>query len=92
MLFTKRNLFFNDYKWSEYSKVDEKISGKINDTKFNRNEGNEVVYLINKMMMQWNYRFTNTGNKMEKLIREKLPNHLETQLEVQDWVQQHLKF
>ncbi|HEY0176850.1 MAG TPA: hypothetical protein VGC08_10755 [Pedobacter sp.] len=92
VLFTKRNLYYHDYLWAEYLKDDSRISGKPDSTIFNRTEGNQVVYLINKLMILWSYRFSNTGNKMEKLIREKMPEEIQTQKEVQDWLQQNLTF
>jgi len=92
MLFSRRNLFYDDYLWTEYPKGHPKVSGRANDTAFDPKEGNEVVYLINTLMNLWSYRFSNTGNKMEKLIRERLPENLRTQEEVRDWLQANLKF
>jgi len=57
-----------------------------------KKEGNEVVYLINKLMALWDYRFSNTGNKMEKLIHDKMPPEITKQEEVQDWLKANLKF
>ena len=92
VLFAKSNLYYKDYSWTIYPKNDPKISGKPDDTLFDRNEGYEVVYLINKLMMIWSYRFVNTGNKIEKLIHDKLPSDQNTQEEVKDWIEQNLKF
>lgn len=92
ILFTKRNLFFNDYNWTEYPKGDSKVSGQPDSTLFNRHEGNEVVFLINKLMILWDYRFSNTGNKMEKLIHENMPKELLTQQEAMIWLKENLKF
>ena len=71
---------------------DPKVYGRPDETSFNKEEGNEVVYLINKLMALWDYRFTNTGNKMEKLIHDKLPPEILKQEEVQLWLKQNLKF
>ncbi|WP_256012284.1 hypothetical protein [Desertivirga xinjiangensis] len=92
ILFSKRNLFYNDYLWSEFPKTDPKVSGKPDVTQFNAMEGNEVVYLINKLMNLWSYRFSNTGNKMEKMIREKMPATVKTQEEVLTWLKENLAF
>ena len=51
-----------------------------------------MVYLINKLMMIWDYRFANTGNKMEKLIHDKLPAEISSQEDVQNWLKLNLKF
>ena len=71
---------------------DPKVYGRPDETSFNKEEGNEVVYLINKLMALWDYRFTNTGNKMEKLIHDKLPPEIIKQEEVQQWLKLNLKF
>ncbi|WP_423149676.1 hypothetical protein [Rubrolithibacter danxiaensis] len=92
ILFSKRNLIYKDYKWSFYQTTDLKVYGKLDGTEFDRGEGNEVVYLINKLMILWDYRFSNTGNKMEKLIRNTLPPHIKSQEEVKDWIKSNLKF
>jgi hypothetical protein len=92
ILFSRRNLHYTDYKWSVYGQNDPHISGKPDATNFTKDEGNEVVYLINKLMILWDYRFANTGNKMEKLIHDTLPSEITTQQEVQDWLKANLKF
>lgn len=92
ILFSRRNLHYSDYKWTVYIQHDPHISGRPDDTPFNKAEGNEVVYLINKLMGIWDYRFANTGNKMEKLIHDKLPPEITMQQEVQLWLKANLKF
>jgi len=92
ILFSRRNLHFTDYKWNTYIQNDPRVNGRPDHTPFTKDEGNEVVYLINKLMIMWDYRFANTGNKMEKLIHDKLPIELTKQEEVQDWLKQNLKF
>lgn len=91
LLFSKRNLLFPDYVWTRYEKNDPRIAGKPDDTVFERSEGNQVVYLINKLMSIWHYRFVNTGNKMERLIRDKMPEELRTQEAAQQWLQDNLR-
>ena len=51
-----------------------------------------MVYLINRLMVLWDYRFANTGNKMEKLIHDKMPADMINQQQVQDWIKENLKF
>ena len=92
ILFSRRNLFYTDYKWTTYVQHDPRVNGRPDDTPFNKEEGNEVVYLINKLMALWDYRFANTGNKMEKLIHDKLPAEISTQEDVQQWLKANLKF
>jgi len=92
ILFSVKNLFYKDYLWTQYLNNDPRICGKPDGTAFNPNEGNEVVYLINKLMILWDYRFSNTGNKMEKLIHDKLPEEIRTQELVSEWLKDNLKF
>jgi len=92
VLLSKRNLFYSDYKWSIYVPNDPRTNGKPDATSFSKEEGNEVVYLINKLMALWDYRFSNTGNKMEKLIHDKMPVEIITQEDVQQWLKANLKF
>ncbi|MDR6942432.1 hypothetical protein [Mucilaginibacter pocheonensis] len=92
ILFSRRNLHYTDYKWTAYSQNDPRVNGKIDGTVFNRDEGNQVVYLINKLMILWDYRFANTGNKMEKLIHDQLPPEITLQQDVQQWLKANLKF
>ncbi|WP_183567935.1 hypothetical protein [Mucilaginibacter sp. SP1R1] len=92
ILFSRRNLLYTDYKWSAYNQNDPRVNGKPDATPFTKDEGNEVVYLINKLMILWDYRFANTGNKMEKLIHDKLPSEIIVQQDVQDWLKANLKF
>jgi hypothetical protein len=92
ILFSRRNLFYSDYKWTNYVQHDPRVNGKPDATLFNKEEGNEVVYLINKLMALWDYRFSNTGNKMEKLIHDKMPPEIIKQEDVQQWLKENLKF
>jgi len=92
ILFSRRNLHYADYKWTAYIQHDPRVNGKPDDTLFDKEEGNEVVYLINKLMIMWDYRFSNTGNKMEKLIHDQLPADIVKQDQVQDWIKDHLQF
>ncbi|MHB8205775.1 hypothetical protein [Mucilaginibacter sp.] len=92
ILFSKRNLHYSDYKWSAYPHNDPHVYGKPDATPFDKEEGNEMVYLINRLMILWDYRFANTGNKIEKLIHDQLPADISVQEEVQTWVKTNLKF
>ena len=92
ILFSRKNLFYSDYKWSAYVPNDPRTNGKPEETPFSKEEGNEMVYLINRLMSLWDYRFANTGNKMEKLIHDKMPSEVTTQQDVQQWLKTNLKF
>jgi hypothetical protein len=92
ILFSTRNLFYKDYKWTSYINLDPRVCGNLDTTLFNALEGNEVVYLINNLMVLWDYRFSNTGNKIERLIHDKLPPEIKSQEDVMNWIQASIKF
>lgn len=92
ILFSRRNLFYGDYTWNTYAPNDPRTSGRPDSTLFTKQEGNEVIYLINRLMVLWDYRFSNTGNKMEKLIHDKMPADITTQEQVQQWLKANIKF
>ena len=92
ILFSRRNLFYSDYKWNTYPPDDPRTNGRPDGTPFTKDEGNEVIYLINRLMVLWDYRFSNTGNKMEKLIHDKMPADIATQEQVQQWLKANIKF
>lgn len=48
-LMNKGDLVYNDYSWAAYGKDDPKIAGEPDSTLFNRKEGYEVLYFINKI-------------------------------------------
>ena len=94
ILFSKRNLIYKDYTWTSYPISDPRVFSTLDSdsTIFNSYEGNQVVYIINKLMILWDYRFSNTGNKIEKLIHDKLPPGNISQEELQTWVKENLEF
>jgi hypothetical protein len=79
--FNKSGMHYTDYKWSAYPSDDPRITGKPDSTLFNRNEGYEVLYLINKMVTT-----KAEGEKMEKMIRKYLPSDVRSQENVQEWI------
>jgi len=91
VLFSRKNLCYTDYQWNSFSVNDPRVSGKPDETPFNRLEGAEMVYLVNKLMVLWDYRFVSSGTKMEKLIREKMPEEIIRQKDVFVWLKENLK-
>jgi hypothetical protein len=70
---------------------DSKISGKIDETRFNKNQGMEVLYLINKLVDLWDFSKIESCIKIERCIREKLPPKITKQEEVATWIQLNWK-
>jgi hypothetical protein len=87
IIFNKHNLYYTDYTWTDYAPNNPKISGLLDNTKFNRNEGLEVLYLINKMIHLWDFTKIESCTKMEHIIKEKLPTTIITQEETAIWIQ-----
>jgi hypothetical protein len=70
-LFKKSDMQFKDYQWTAYPNDNPKVTGKPDSTRFNRHEGYEVLYLINALAEEWNFKNVDSCLKMEKMIREK---------------------
>lgn len=85
-LYSKSDMKYTDYKWTAYSDDDPKIKGYPDYTKFDRNEGHEVLYLINALADEWSFQNTASCLIMEKMIREKLPSNIIIQVYVKEWI------
>jgi hypothetical protein len=85
MSFTKANMLYNHYSWTALPGDNPKISGVPDSTLFNRNEGYEVLYLINRMMVGYSLNIP-SGQKIERMIRTGLPGEVRSQKNVYDWI------
>lgn len=85
--YTKEDLYYNDYQWGIYPVDSSKISGRLDQTKVNRLDGNEVLYLINKIAQMWDFQRIESYQKMERMIREKVPAHILLQTDIATWIQ-----
>jgi hypothetical protein len=79
------------YTWSRYEKDDPKISGIPDATPFNRKEGYEVLYLINNLADHLAWSVESFGNKVEKMIHDRLPEDITTQQETVSWIKENWK-
>lgn len=84
--FKRSDLLLPDYIWNDYHEDDKRVSGTLDDTKFTRSEGNEVLYLINVLLETWGLDGKNTGSKIERMIRNYLPYNITKQLDVKNWL------
>jgi hypothetical protein len=84
----KEDLVF-DYKWSKYRSNDPRVSGALDDTHFNPEEGNQVLYLINRFLELHEFKKIASGQKAERIIKAILPLHIRKQSAVSDWICQH---
>ena len=79
------------YSWNSYEKNDPRISGILDDTVFNKKEGEEVVYLINSLSEHLAWSVEEFGAKVEKLIHDHLPDQPISQKEVVMWIKENWK-
>lgn len=79
------------YNWSEIDAADAKITGSIDETSFDRNEGYEVLYLVNRLCADFKLKNATSALKMEKMIKEYLPLSIQTQIDVKKWIYQNWK-
>jgi hypothetical protein len=88
-IFNKAHLLYKDYDWKTYDDDDPKVTGFPDNTLFNRHQGFEILYLINKLMEEWKFKNIASGQHMEKLIREYLPSDIRSQLHVKEWLKKN---
>ena len=85
-LYNQSDLIYKDYQWTAYPNDNPHVTGAPDSTRFNRHEGYEVLYLINKLMPAQGLDQKTDGNKMEKMIRQHLPSSMVMQTEVKKWI------
>lgn len=90
--FTRPNLISKDYVWNDYEEDDNRVSGALDNTPFDRTEGHEVLFMINSLMDIWGLDKTKNGQKIERMIKTYLPYELTSQIAVKDWIKQNWKF
>lgn len=86
MILLKRSDLKYTYKWKSIPEDDPRISGDPDTTLFNRNEGLEVLYLINKFLELFDINSIEIGEIVEKLIREEIPGNLRSQIHAFEWL------
>ena len=79
------------YNWKPIPNEDSRISGISDTTLFDRNEGFEVLYVINSFAEKNGIERKETGLHIEKLIKENLPLNLRNQIHVMEWLEENMK-
>lgn len=79
-------LFKNEYSWNALIGDDPRITGEPDSTLFNRNEGYEVLYLINKLAEKWGLSSKFDRLKIERMIKNNLPSDIRSQENVKEWI------
>lgn len=74
------------YSWSAVSGDNPKVSGEPDSTLLNRNEGYEILYLINKFSKMHNFLLKESCLKAERMIKKYLPSDIRSQANVKEWL------
>lgn len=89
MKITKENLYYKDYEWTVIDGDDPKVTGAPDSTLLNRKEGYEILYFINKFLERYKLKKVSLATKIEKMIREELPDDIRSQKKIEAWVETH---
>jgi hypothetical protein len=91
LAYEKENMVYNDYDWSaKYDKKDLRIYGKPGTTLFTRTDGQQMLYFINRCAGNWGWSHDlNAIQRLERIIREKVPLIISSQIEVYEWIQRN---
>lgn len=87
-LFNRGDMIYKDYDWkAKYEKDDPKVTGKPDNTLFARHEGYEMIYFVNAFAEAHSFKNVVSCQKAEKLLREKLPSDVRSQINVKNWLE-----
>lgn len=89
ILASKLQMTYKNYSWTNFEEGDPRISGNLDSTTFNRNEGNEMLYIIQKLIEIWKLEDRKSVRKLEKMIFKFLPDEIVKQEDVKNWVRNH---
>jgi hypothetical protein len=87
-LLSKADLQFT-YSWTAALPDDPGSSGKPDGTSFDRRDGYEVLYLINKFAERNNLSRKEAGLKAERMINRALPGDVRKEEQVIKWLAYH---
>lgn len=86
--FTKTNLSLDHYTWDALPDDDPHVTGEPDSTLFNRQQGYEVLYMLNTVLSA--SAPITALHEGEQLIRDELPSDTRKQLDVKKWLDAHL--
>lgn len=84
--FKKSDMKYDHYSWKAIPGDDPKVTGKPDSTLFSRKEGYEVLYMINKVLEHRGLSSVASGQKVETLIKDRLPSNVRSQENVFNWL------
>ena len=87
--FKRTDLLYKDYNWEATADYDNaKVIGGKDRERLNRTEGHEMLYFIKSLALTWGWNDQphSVGQRLEKLIREKVPSEIQTQSKIKAWI------
>ncbi|WP_020161264.1 hypothetical protein [Methylobacter marinus] len=90
-LMSKGDLQYSDYSWTAYGSDNPKVTSEPDSTLFNRKEGYEVLYLINKFAEKHELKQKSSGQKAERMLHDHLPSDVRSQQNVMAWLANNWK-
>lgn len=85
-LISKSSMAYKSYSWEKIAKENTKISGKLDSTIFNKKNGHEMLYMVNKLVEIWKLEDRHSIRKIEIMIYKSLPEEKNKQEDVKNWV------
>ncbi|MFZ4455479.1 MAG: hypothetical protein ACOYOT_04590 [Bacteroidales bacterium] len=86
VVISKEDLYYKDYSWSVYANDDSHVTGQPDSTLLNRKEGYEIVYFINKFCEIYKFEQKASAQKVEKMIRNEVPENIRSQTNIKEWI------
>lgn len=88
--FTKSDLKFDHYTWTAKPSDNPNLTGAPDSSLFNRQQGYEVIYMMNKVLTDIGSNLKSKLHQGEDLIKKDLPGSTRSQKDVFDWLKKKL--
>ncbi|HRS67640.1 MAG TPA: hypothetical protein P5564_03405 [Paludibacteraceae bacterium] len=88
-LIAKSDLFYSDYSWTVIPGDNPKVTGEPDSTLLNRKEGYEIIDFINKLSEIFGFKQKASAIKIEKMIRNEVPDNLHSQRDIKEWIRKN---
>ena len=79
------------YNWRPIPEDDPRISGEPDSTLFNRHEGLEILFIINKYKEKYGLGDLSQCESLERIIKEVVPRNNRSQIHVFEWLEHNLQ-
>ena len=84
--FSRDNMFYLDYLWEYLPAVDPHVPTPAEKSLFNKTDGNHVLYMVNKLFKLKRLEGLQSAQKIERIIRSKLPVEIVYHRDVRKWL------